>query len=436
MISFGPLKPAPLRYRAFLAVYALLLRAGMPLVWRYFRKRAVKDPVYMEHSEERRGQGAPFDADVWLHAVSLGEMTSAAPLLRLILEAGHKVVTTHATPAGRRIAGELFAAEVAAGQMAIRYAPVDLPSYWDTFFAGTRPSIGLVMEMEFWPAMIEAAGRASVALCLTNSQVPSKSLGRAKLLHKLTGSHPSARAAAVFAKSQRMADRFTALGQEQVSVQGETRFDIPPPEHHVQAAEDLRATIQAPVLTLASVVAGEEQTYINALKTLGAVCPFVIWVPRAPELFEETYEDLNSSGFTVVRRSDVFDDDLNLKGSLDGVDILVGNSFGEMFFYMQPADAVIVGGGFVEKGAHNVIEPLALGKPVVTGPHVWTIEYPAVEAQEAGVLTVCESTAALPDAISEALVAQGDVAAAFHAENLGASARIYDIVDAHLKRHP
>ncbi|MEO9825100.1 MAG: glycosyltransferase N-terminal domain-containing protein [Paracoccaceae bacterium] len=432
MVSLVPPKAAPPRYRVFLTLYALLLRAGMPVVWRYFRKRAVKDPAYMEHAEERRGQGAAFKADVWLHAVSLGEMTSAAPLVRTILDAGYSVVTTHATPAGRRIAGELFGAEVDSGQLAIRYAPLDLPGYWDAFFASTTPSVGLVMEMEFWPAMIEAAARAGVPLCLTNAQVPSKSQVRAQRLKTLTGTHPVARAAAVFAKSPRMAERFKALGQTQVLALGETRFDIPPPAHQLAAGDNFLAALKRPVATFASVVEGEEETYIQALKAI-AVPPFVIWVPRAPELFEPTVTRLSEAGFRVARRSEVLDADLNLTGSLENIDILVGNSFGEMFFYLQPANAVVVGGGFVEKGAHNVIEPLALGKPVVTGPHVWTIEYPAVEAKAAGVLTVCDGPEALPSVLEAVLDDQGNLAAAFHGENAGASARIFEIVAAHLK---
>lgn len=425
-------KAAPLRYKAFLVLYALALRIGMPLVWRYFRKRGEKDPTYLDHMEERRGQGAAFEADVWVHAVSLGEMTSAAPLVRLLLGAGYRMVTTHATPAGRRIASELFEAEIASGQMAVRTAPVDLPKYWDAFFERYKPSLGLVMEMEFWPAMIEAAARANFPLCLANSQVPSKSFARAKRVKALTGSHPAARAAVVFAKSDRMAKRFEALGQEDVQVLGETRFDIPPPDHQLAAGDALRTALTRPVLTLASVVAGEEETYVAALKSI-TERPLTIWVPRAPELFESTVARLRKAGFMVAQRSDTFDDDLNLTGNLHNIDILVGNSFGEMFFYMQPASAVVVGGGFVEKGAHNVIEPLALGKPVITGPHIWTIEYPGVEAQEAGVLKVCKTAADLPNAIAEALESQGEAAGAFHAKNIGASARIFAVVDAHLK---
>ncbi len=409
----------PLRYRVFLTAYAALLALGEPLVWRYFRGRAAKDPDYGLHLEERRGKGAPFAADVWVHAVSLGEMRSAVPLIRLLLEDGLRVVTTHLTPAGRRAAEDAFPAEIAAGQLAVRYAPIDRPGYWRAFLEATRPRAALVMEMEFWPWMIEAAARAGVPLWLANSQVPSKSLPKLMRQARMFG-HPVARAAGVFAKSERMADRFRALGAASVEAPGETRFDIAPPSAQLAAAG--RIDWARPVVTFASVIAGEEPVFEAAARTLlsGEAPPRIIWVPRAPELFDATVARLEAGGFDVARRSAVFSDDLS--GDTDA-DILVGDSFGEMFFYMAPASVVVVGGGFVPKGAHNVIEPLALGKPVVVGPHVWTIEYPAVEAEAAGVLTIVEGEA-LAGAIAAALESDDDAARAFHAANAGASSRI------------
>lgn len=73
------------------------------------------------------------------------------------------------------------------------------------------------------------------------------------------------------------------------------------------------------------------------------------------------------------------------------MDVLLGDSLGEMYFYLGLADRVVVGGGFQPKGSHNIIEPLALKRPVLVGPHVQTIEYPAVEALAAG---VCHQTSA------------------------------------------
>lgn len=423
MDDLTPPGPAGLRYRLFLAAYSALLRLCLPLVWLYFRKRAGKDPLYGAHLDERRGAGAAFDADVWVHAVSLGEMTSAEPMVRAFLGRGQKVITTHATPAGRRRAEAEFAAEIAAGRMAARYAPVDLRSYWQRFFEQSTPRVGLVMEMEFWPGMIEAARMAGVSLSLANSQVPGKSFPRARRMATLVG-HPVARAAAVFAKSEPMAARFRALGATDVRVVGETRFDIPPKDTLLDAAQ--RAFSGRRVVTLASVVAGEEPIYVDAVRDLLAddAVDLVIWVPRAPEKFADTAEMLAGEGFRIARRSDVFDAALTAIGNLDDTNVLVGDSFGEMFFYLAQAQAVVVGGGFVEAGAHNVIEPLALGKPVVTGPHVWTIEFPAVEAQAAGVLTVSETGSHLARDILATLGTGTRRAATFHAANAGASDRI------------
>ena len=424
-MSTPSLKPPPgLAYRTFLATYAAALALGEPMVWRYFGRRAAADPDYMAAPEERRGEGAAFDADLWVHAVSLGEFTSAAPLIRLALERGYTVLITHATPAGRRASEAAFGADP---RVAIRYAPIDRPFYWRRFFERYRPKAGLVMEVEFWPVMIEEARRAGCLICLANSQVPSKSYPRARRLARLAG-HPVARAAAVFAKSDPIAARFRALGAAPVIVAGETRFDIPPPAHLVAAGEALKGPRK--VLTLASVVAGEEEIYRDLARKLLAETdpPLIIWVPRAPERFEDHAKLLEQAGFRVSRRSDAFTPDLKPVADLAGTQILLGNSLGEMFFYLAPADAVIVGGGFTAKGAHNVIEPLSLEKPVLTGPATWTIEFPAVEAEAAGVLTVVRDPGDLPAAVRTAMSSGGPAAAAFHTDNQGASARILDAI--------
>lgn len=419
--------PPEFRYRLFLWVYTAFLSLGRPWIWRYFGRRAARDADYGLHLEERRGEGAAFAADLWVHAVSMGEMRSAVPLVRLALEEGFRVVTTHATPAGRREAERAFGAEIAAGRMAIRYAPVDLPGYWQRFFKSHTPCAGIVMEMEFWPNMIEAAREAGVPLVLANSQVPGRSFPRAARLARLFG-HPVARAAVVFAKSEPMAARFRGLGASPVVAAGETRFDIPLPEAQIAAGRALAGA--RPILTLASVVAGEEATYVALLKELFSdpEPPFVVWVPRAPELFDATADRLRAAGFRVALRSEAFDADFAPMQDLGDAQILLGNSLGEMFFYLAPADAVIVGGGFTPKGAHNVIEPLSLGKPVLTGPETWTIEFPAVEAEAAGVLTVVPDAAALPAAVRRAMAEGSDAAEAFHAANRGASARILDAI--------
>ena len=420
-----PPGPPPFRYRAALALWQGALRVGMPLVRRYFARRAEDDPGYGEHLSERRGEGAPFDADLWVHAVSLGEMRSARPLISMALERGWTVVTTHATPAGRREAEWAFEGAIARGEMAVRYAPVDRIDWWRRFFALTRPRAGLVMEIEFWPGMIEAARREGVALILANAQVSSRGLSRAKRLARWPG-HPATWATAVWAKSDRMAERFRALGATWVETLGETRFDIAPPAWHLEAGEALSARLgERPVVTFASVVEGEEATCLKAVTALRRAYPdlFVIWVPRAPELFEATATRLEKAGLAVARRSRDIGPELELPDGIEDVEVLLGDSLGEMFFYLVPAQVVVVGGGFVAKGAHNVIEPLSLSKRVVVGPNISTCEFPAVEAEAAGVLDIVEG-AYLADAIADAFGGGATAAAAFHARHRGASERM------------
>ena len=422
---------APLRYRAAIAIYQAVLWAAMPLVWRYFRRRAERDPAYGLHLDERRGVFGGNPVDVWIHAVSLGEFRSAEPVIRGLLSAGKSIILTHATPAGRAASEAALATEIGTGRVQVSYAPVDRISAWSRFFRVAQPRAGLIFEMEFWPGMTEAAVSFGVNLWFVNSQIPEKSFPRVLKAARLLGSHPATRAQGVMAKSTRMASRFKALGAANVEVVGETRFDIEPPSLQVAAGQTLKAQIGArPLYVFASVVEGEEHVYMAACQDLGRAKPkpLVIWVPRAPEVFQSTYEMLRNAGLHVGRRSTEITERLELIGSPNDFDILLGDSFGEMFFYLSGADVVSVGGGFVEKGAHNVIEPLALGKPIVTGPHIWTIEFPGREARDAGVLTICKDPDGLADALTLARDNSVDAACDFHRANIGASGRIVKAV--------
>lgn len=436
----------PLRQRLALAVYRALWWPALPVVRHYLRRRARRDPAYGEHMDERMGRGAPFAATVWVHAVSLGEMRSAVPLVRAFLDRGERVVTTHLTPAGRRAAEAAFGPEIAAGRLAVRYMPYEIGPAWRRFLAA-RPRVGLSMEIEIWPVMIAEAAAAGVPLYLANSQIPERSFARAHRWEPLIG-HPVRQVAGVLAKSERMARRFRALGAPNVHVTGELRFDQPVPPALLAAAAAVMAApagaaIRARrVVTLASVVEGEDAAMLDAIRAVQAACrargvtpPLFVYVPRAPERFGVVGDLLAAGGQRVVRRSALLD--AALAGPADPlatVDILLGDSLGEMYFYLALANLVVVGGGFVEKGAHNVIEPLALAKPVLVGPHVWTIEYPGQEAEAAGVMRICDDGPMLAATIAgllarpEELSAMAGRTAAFFAAHSGATARSLAVI--------
>ena len=433
-----------LRSRIALALYRLGWLLGMPLARAYLRRRARRDPAYGLHLEERTGRGPTLADAVVVHAVSLGEMRSAVPLVRALLDRGERVVTTHLTPAGRTAAETAFADEIAQGRLIARYLPVETATAWRRFLGATRPRAVLVLEVEIWPVMIAEAARAGVPLWLVNSQVPGRSFNRARALARLIG-HPVAQVAGVLAKSDRHAERFRLLGARNVHVGGELRFDQPIPPSQIEAATSLRPFLGRPVVTFASVVAGEEETCLAAIRelqasarTAGRPAPLAVWVPRAPERFARTCDWLAAQGFTVVRRSTALDVDLASANpsAIAAADVLFGDSMGEMYFYLALADAAVVGGGFTSKGAHNVIEPLALRKPVFTGPEIWTIEYPGKEARDAGVLTLCTDAHDLATRIDlllskpQARDGAARAAAAFFATHGGATARSMAVLGA------
>ncbi len=391
-----------LRLRLFLILWDLLWTLGLPLVLAYLLWRGRRDPAYRAHPGERLGRYRQRMAGpVWVHAVSLGEVRSAVPLVQALLGRGERVVMTHLTPAGRREATRVFAAEIEAGNLASVWLPVETSWAYAGFFKAFRPRAGLVMEVEHWPRMIAAARVRGVPLFPCNAQYPLRSFTKDRpgsLRRELIGLYAGA-----LVKSELQAGRFRACGLTEVHVTGETRFDQPVPDHLLAAGHALRAWLapSRPVVAIASAVEGEDATYVAALRALhaGGRPPLVLYIPRRPERFAEVAATLVAAGFRLARRSDLLDTAFAAKGPPPEIDILLGDSLGEMYAYLAAADRVVVGGGFTPAGAHNIIEPLALARPVITGPQTWPIEYPFEEARAAGVALSVTDAPALAEAM-------------------------------------
>lgn len=400
----------------FLRLWSILWHLGLPFVLIYLWRRGRKDPLYVRHVGERFGRYRQHLPDaIWVHAVSLGEMRSAVPLVRALLDRGEVVVTTHFTPAGRREAERIFAPEIATGRLAAVWVPFETSWAYAGFFRAFQPKAGLVMEIEIWPRMIFAAKRAGVPLFMCNAQYPTKSMARdakLSLRHRLMQGYAGA-----FVKSDLQAQRFASVGVRNITVTGELRFDQPIPPHLVEAGVALRPVLAGdrPVITFASAVEGEDDLYLDAIATAlnHPSRPFVVYVPRKPERFEDVAGMLTARGLRFLRRSQAWNATLSAQslppgadeagGHSDGnsTDVLLGDSLGEMYFYIALSDRVVTGGGFTPHGAHNIIEPLALKRPVIVGPEIHTIEYPAVEAISAGVCLRVETAEALTKALTD-----------------------------------
>ncbi len=415
---------------AFLALYRLLWVVLTPLVLIYLWKRGRRDAMYTAHLGERFGSYGPLPQNpVWIHAVSLGETRSAVPLARDLLAAGETIVFTHFTPAGRKEAHRAFGDEIAAGRVASVWVPLDMYWVFARFFRACRPKIGLSMEIEIWPAMVFAAKRAGVPYYMCNAQYPNKSIARdgrgLRLRQRIMTGFTGA-----FVKSQLQADRFAAVGVKNIHVTGELRFDQPVPQHLLEAAANTAPHLQGrPVITIASAVEGEDAIYFEAMHAILKTAPttLFIYVPRAPERFDVVADMLITAGLPPAKRSEMFSATLEMAipghDWIDGAQVLLGDSLGEMYFYLSLAEKVVAGGGFLPSGAHNIIEPLALEKQVVTGPYTHTIENPFVEAEAAGVVKSVPEMAGLISSLQGPSWATSAQITAFMADNKGASAR-------------
>lgn len=422
-----------------LILYRVLWIVLLPVVLGYLWHRGRKDPDYRAHLAERfgfYGRDVPKGA-IWLHAVSLGEIRSATGLIRALLARGDRVLLTHFTPAGRRESARLFGPEIASGQVTVVWVPFDMAWCHRRFLKAYRPRIGLTLEVELWPAMIFAARAAGVPLYLCNGIYGTRSLARDSAGLRLR-QRVICGLAGAFVKSRLQAERFASIGLDNVVVTGELRFDQPVPAQQVRAADTLRATLGAgrEVITIASGVQVEEALFLGLITQCrdAAVAdarqpPLFVYVPRAPERFGAVAAQLIGAGLNLARRSEALATDLSAPTPLGRVDVLLGDSLGEMFFYLALGNRVIVGGGFNPRGAHNIIEPLMLGRPVLTGPYVWTIEYPFAEAAMAGIARSVPDAAALLAALREPRVDLSDRISAFLTEHSGASMRTMLAID-------
>jgi 3-deoxy-D-manno-octulosonic-acid transferase len=444
--------------RLAIAVYQVLWVILLPVFLAFLWRRGRREPLYRQFWAERWGiVHTRLKNPVWVHSASMGEIRGAAPLVRELLAAGYPVLVTTLTPAGRTEAQKLLATDIAQGRAQIAYLPFELSGSVKRFIHHVHPICAMMTEIDTWPVLLTTIRREGLALCMANAQYPQKSIARD--LKRLWGFRAKLFPAyqLVMCKSETHARRFRQVGCNRVEVAGETRFDLPVSASQIDAAAQSvhrwhLGLAHRPVIAFASAIVGEDEQFIHAMQLIqqglaaaGRPKPLFVYVPRSPQRFDTVHALLQSAGLQTLRRSQIFDADLHLHNEdidLSGEDVLLGDSLGEMYFYLALSQAVVVGASFVPMGAHNVIEPLALKKPVMVGHSIWGIEYPGVEALVAGVLKQHMDIPSLAQGMVHLLTAPGayDLAMAgaekFHAEHGGSTAKHMAVLVPWLKALP
>jgi 3-deoxy-D-manno-octulosonic-acid transferase len=403
------------------AAYLLMPYVVGALAW-----RALRYAPYWSRWPERFGFGAAATAQrvIWVHAVSVGEVRSAAALIGGLLERfpHHRLLVTTMTPTGADQVRDLFGDTVSHA-----YAPYDFPDAVSRFLDRVRPELAVIAETEFWPNLFAACRRRGIPLHLVNVRLSQASF-RGYSWFPQSARRMLAETDLICAQSSLDAQRLRNLGvpDRLIRITGNLKFDVELPASLLAEGKALRREWgeQRPVFIAASTHAGEERMVLEAFRAMRWRFPslLLVLVPRHPERFANVARLCRRAGYRIALRS--------TREEVHAlVDVLVGDTMGELHRLYAAADIAFIGGSLVRHGGQNPLEACAVSVPVIFGPHMFHFEEISALALERGAARQVQSVDELVEAVTlyfeqPALRdAAGLAAHGLVAENRGALAR-------------
>ena len=446
-MSLTPASEYGARPRVWFAAYQLLWHLLLPLAFIRLAWRSRHAFSYLHHIPERLGFGYSKPVTkgvVWIHAVSVGETRAAQPLIEAYLAKGESILLTHMTLNGRRTGKQLFGKEIAVGKIRQVYLPYDLCWSVEHFLNTFAPKLGLFMETEAWPTVVFRCADKGLPLFLVNARLSERSARRVNQFGK-AGRALFQAFAGILAQTEFDAQRYRSLGVKNIEVVGNLKFDVPLDPALVKQGkawqENLHAS-QRLMVCAASTRDGEEAIILKAWKDLLLnhtfdIPPLLCIVPRHPERFSEVADQIHAAGLKFRRRTEwqgIPKDNADL-------DVVLGDSMGEMPMYYSAADLVVMGGSLLRFGGQNLIEACAAGCPVLLGEHTYNFQQASIDALDAGAAKRIKGDLLLgePIALMEALkslllnpaeLAQmASAAKTYSVEHQGATKRIIAALD-------
>jgi len=352
-------------------IYSFILYLLAPFVVLRLILRSKGSPAYRRRWSERFGyiSQVKYESTIWLHAVSVGEVQAALPLLQSLREKypGKPVVVTTMTPTGSERVREIL------GENVIHvYVPYDLPGAVQRFLNRTRPCLTIIMETELWPNLFYFCRRQKIPIIVANARLSERSARGYRRFHRLT--RQTLQLVSAFAvQADADASRLIELGADitSVHVTGNIKFDIKIPASLYEQAQALRREWgqYRPVWIAASTHEGEDEIVLEAFAKVRQEVSQVllVLVPRHPERFANVAALCGTQGYKVMMRSE-----RQLCDST--IDIVIGDTMGELRLFYGASDVAFVGGSLVPTGGHNVLEPAAMRLPVIFGPHMFNFD--------------------------------------------------------------
>ncbi|MGO9444431.1 MAG: lipid IV(A) 3-deoxy-D-manno-octulosonic acid transferase [Thiobacillaceae bacterium] len=357
-------------------LYRLVWLVVIPVLPARLLWRGLKEPGYLHHWAERFGGGAAVSGHpVWIHAVSVGEMRAAAPLVFALRSRypGIPILLTCMTATGRDAAYRVYGDAVV-----VQYAPYDYPRAVKRFLRRNHPRLVVVMETEIWPVMVSVCDSIGIPIYLANARLSAKSArgyGRVATLMRAT----LGKFAAIAAQYQDDARRLETLGARKVVVTGSLKFDLPPAQSQIDQGRWWRQTwgSDRPVILAASTREGEEELILKAFAAHAPESWLLVLVPRHPQRFDEVAALIAKASLCYQRRSQ------ELRVS-EATRVMLGDTMGEMISYYGSSDIAFIGGSLLPYGGQNLVEAMACGVPVLMGPHMYNFTHIAAMAEAHG----------------------------------------------------
>jgi 3-deoxy-D-manno-octulosonic-acid transferase len=412
-------------------LYNVLVYFAAPVAILVHLLRSLRDPSYRGGLRERFGFGPALPGPlIWVHAVSVGEVQAAQPLIAQLRarHPGFGMLLTTVTPTGAARARLLFG-----DQVHLRYVPFDLPGSVRRFFDRVRPRLAMILETELWPNLYGECGRREVPLVLASARISPRSVGKYRRLVPLfrkTLSH----GIVIAAQSDSDAERFRTIGANpaRTHVTGNIKFDFQPPTGIEEQGRRWRERNAPgrPLWVAGSTHEGEEAIVLDAHRRVMERFPdaLLVLVPRHPQRFEGVRDLLAKRHDRAAHRS-------TRAAISPSTSVLLGDTMGELMMFYAAADVAFVAGSLVPIGGHNLLEPASVGRPVITGPNNFNGEEIAQLLMDAGAAFVVADTEQLAHAVTGLLgnaELRGTMGAAGRAvldSNRGALDRLLTLVD-------
>lgn len=355
-----------------LRLYSLLVHLARPFMMLSFVWRSRHDPRYRQRLAERFAwQAVPARArgGILVHAVSMGEVVAATPLIERLLQQYPElpVTVTCMSPTGSARVQQQFADRVHHW-----YLPLDTPGAMRRFLSKLAPQLIILLETELWPNLIHTASQDQIPVLVANARLSAKSARGYRRVLKLV--RPMLRQlTAIAAQDVATARRFNRLAgvrQTQAplaSVCGNLKYEMRLADDLSERALRVKADWQdRPVWVAGSTHAGEDEQILEAHQRLLQQWPqlLLILVPRHPERFQTVAQLLEQQQLQFSRRS--------LQQAVTAeTQVLLGDTMGELMLWYQAADLVFIGGSLIARGGHNPLEAMCLAKPIISGRHVF-----------------------------------------------------------------